>query len=171
MGFEQLVEPVYPELLRYARAMAGSKPDGDDLLQTALIKGWRGLDSLRDPDGFKVWMLRIIRNTYRSRKRKKWLRNLVSLDSITDRPADQELPFDEKDAVRLALQALPVKQRDAVALFEVLGLSVNEVASIQQTSPSAVKSRLSRGRAKLRERYLELTEQETGHEAEIAQTS
>ncbi len=171
MDFEQLVKPVYPELLRYARAMAGSVSDGDDLLQTALIKGWRGLKSLRDEAGFKVWMLRILRNTYRSQKRKKWLRNLVSLEAVGDKAADTSLPFEEKEAVRLALQGLPAQQREAVVLFEVLGLSVNEVASVQKASPSAVKSRLSRGRAKLRERYLALTEEETGHEGKIAQAS
>jgi DNA-directed RNA polymerase specialized sigma24 family protein len=52
-----------------------------------------------------------------------------------------------------ALSALPEKQREAVVLFEIEGFSIEEVAKMQNAKISAVKSRLARGRARLRGHY------------------
>ena len=53
MDFEQLLKPCYNDVVMYARAMAGSAVDGDDLLQDALVRGWKGFPRLKDPDRFK----------------------------------------------------------------------------------------------------------------------
>ncbi|MDP8206395.1 MAG: RNA polymerase sigma factor [Candidatus Electryonea clarkiae] len=168
MKFEEILRPVYPELVRYSRAMAGSANDGDDLLQDSLVKAWKSFTRLKKQEQFKYWLMSIIRNTHRSNKRRKWLGMWVSLDAIVNQPAEEELPFEDKELVRIALQGVPVTQREAIILFEILGMSVKEIAKIQKTSISAVKSRLSRGRLKLKERYETLNQEEVNHETDLA---
>lgn len=170
MNFETLLRPVYPDLVRYARAMTGSRADGDDLLQDVVIKAWKSFPKLRDKDRFYPWMLQILRNTFRSNLRRNWLRNWLPLDHADILAAESGLAYEEKELVRLALQALPVKQREAVVLYEVLGNTVEEIATIQNVSLSAAKSRLSRGRLKLREQYHALNGTGNDHEQIIART-
>ena len=61
---------------------------------------------------------------------------------------------DESKRVRVALSTLSSVQREAIVLFELEGMGVAEIARIQQVSASAVKSRLARGRQKLRVVYV-----------------
>jgi RNA polymerase sigma-70 factor (ECF subfamily) len=150
--------------------MTGSRADGDDLLQDALIKALQAFPKLRDVKRFKPWMLTILRNTHRSNLRRNWLRNWLPLEKADRFAVEDGLALEEKELVRLALQAVPVKQREAIVLFEVLGMKVEEVAKIQNVSLSAVKSRLSRGRSKLREEYHALNRTEKDHAKIIART-
>ena len=155
--FEELLDGVYPDAVRFARGLAGSETDGDDLVQDALVRAWKAFPRLREPDRFKPWLLKIIRNSHRSRARRNRIVHWLSLngaDHVAVRPG---LAFEEKDAVRLALQRVPEPQREAIVLFEVLGMSVDEIADLQDATASAVKSRLSRGRVKLREAYERLS--------------
>ncbi|MFC2150778.1 RNA polymerase sigma factor, partial [Calditrichota bacterium] len=77
------------------------------------------------------------------------------------------LPFEEKEVVRLALSKVPLVQREALVMYEILGMTVNEVASQQKVSQSAVKSRLSRGRARLAREYEKLAYEEIKGEEPI----
>jgi len=169
-SFEELLKPVFPELVRYARAMAGSRTDGDDLLQDALLNGWRKFGSLRDADGFKFWMFRIIRNLNISRERSRRFKNLLGLEAAQRLPSPAELPYEDKDLVRLALSKIPQDQREALILYEVLGMSVKEISRQQKASESAVKSRLSRGRKSLRNVVEALTTEEQGHGEALAES-
>lgn len=157
MKFEEQLKAVYPDAVRFARGLTGSETDGDDLLQDALMRAWRAYPRLRDPGRFKYWLLKIIRNAHRSRARKTVLRHWLSLNGAGDVPEPQGIEFEEKEAVRQALRKVPRPQREALVLFEVLGMSIEEIAGIQDGTASAVKSRLSRGRARLREAYERLS--------------
>ena len=158
MDFEKALKPIWDDLVRYARALTGTREMADDLLQDSLLRAWKAWPQLRDQTSVKPWMLHIIRNTYRSTLRLRWVKRLVGLESASSIPAPEELSYDEKEVVRLSFQVLPFHQREALILYEVLGQSVAEVAILQKVTVSAVKSRLARGRAKLLERYLVLSE-------------
>lgn len=165
--FEKLLEPVYADLVRYSRAMAGSEQDGDDLLQEALIRAWKGFGKLKESTSFKPWILKIISNTSHTWHRKQWFKRYVSLDHAENLVFTETLPFEEKELVRMALRGLTRKLREAVVLYEVLELSMQEIAEIQRCSIPAVKSRVARGRQKLRERYSQLAEKEESHEGQV----
>ena len=171
MGFEERLQPVYLDAVRYARGLAGSETEGDDLLQDALVRAWRAYPRLRDPGQFKYWLLKIIRNAHRSRVRKARLRRWLSLEHAADVPAREGIAFEEREAVRRALRQVPRSQREALVLFEVVGMSIEEIARLQGVTVSAVKSRLARGRAKLRETYEGLTGEEGDHAVRFAEAS
>ena len=149
--------------------MAGSAVDGDDLLQDALIRAWKGFPRLNDPDRFKFWLLKIIKNTHFSRSRLQWAKRMFGLEAAGDLPSTDVLPYEEKELVRMALKRLPEAQREALILFEVLNMSIAEVAMQQKITNSAAKSRLARGRIKLREAYQALSNMEARHGARVVQ--
>jgi RNA polymerase sigma-70 factor (ECF subfamily) len=167
MGFEQDLDRVYLDAVRYARGLAGSETEGDDVLQDALVRAWRAYPRLRDPGQFKFWLLKIIRNAHRNRARKAKVRKWLSLESASQVPAPQGVPFEEKEAVRQALRGVPRHQREALVLFEVVGMSIEEIARLQGVTASGVKSRLTRGRARLREVYQQLSGEEGDHAVEF----
>lgn len=153
MTFEDALKPIYSDLVRYARALAGSSMQGDDLLQEGLVKAWQSYKHLKEPDSFKFWVMRILKNTWRSQQRKQWFKNLLSLDDVPGEVQQDETPLEEKELVRKCLRTLPLNQRETIILYEIWGMSVEEISEVQKVSKSAIKSRLSRGREKLRNAY------------------
>jgi RNA polymerase sigma factor (sigma-70 family) len=95
---------------------------------------------------------------HRERARRSLWRRFLRLDDLQpeEEPIDERGRDDDRLAARRvadALADLPAVMREALVLFEVDGFTVEEIASMQQVSRSAVKSRLARGRDRLRRRY------------------
>ena len=158
-----LLEPVHDDAVLFARRIARSSADGDDLFQEALLRAAVKLSTLREPARFRPWFHQIVVSVHRSRARRGFWRRLVSSETpeaaraVAERIGeDGALAADERagaeNAAR-ALAALPAAQREAIVLFELQEMSIEEIAEIQRTSPSSVKSRLSRGRERLRRYY------------------
>jgi len=132
--FEEHLLPCYNDAVRFARNLAGSVMEGDDLLQDSLVRAWKGFPRLKERDKFSIWLFTIIRNTFHSRRRLRWWKMMTGIDTLSPIPAPEDSPVGDRDLVRLALRALPLVQREAVILFEVVGLSVAEVAQVQRSS-------------------------------------
>ncbi|MBC8466142.1 sigma-70 family RNA polymerase sigma factor [bacterium] len=171
MDFEKQLKPIYEDLVRFSWSLSGSKSDGDDLLQESLLKAWKAYAKLREPDRFKSWMMIIISNTHRSIYRKTWWKRLVGLDAVAEIASPQKLDYSEKEIIHWALKKLSPVQREAVVLFEVMGMTVNEIADHQKVTQSAVKSRLARGRQNLREHYEALSNSGAEYGTRITQVS
>jgi len=156
-----LVAPVHDRAAMTARRLAGSNHDGDDLLQESLVRAFDALPSLRDESRFAAWFYTILLSVHRNRSRRSfWKRFLPSdagLESGFEPAGDDGHRWEDErhEAARVsrALAVLPADQREAVVLFELDGMSIEEVAALQGASVSAVKSRLARGRARLRRTY------------------
>jgi RNA polymerase sigma-70 factor (ECF subfamily) len=147
--FENRLKAFRPRLHRYCARMTGSAVDGEDVLQDALVKALRARADGTEVDNFEGWLLRIAHHTSLDFLRGK-SRNL-----IVPIAADAETaPIPEADIVAVSLQTflqLPELQRCAVILKDVLGYSVDEIASIAECTPAATKSALQRGRVALRQ--------------------
>ena len=161
--FLALVDGVRPELHRYCARLTGSVLDGEDIVQDTLAKAFYALSLSADVPPLRPWLFRIAHN--------------AALDFLkshahkyTDPTADvDELGADDRPdpaIVRVALARflhLPVAQRSAVILKDVLGHSLEEAAETMATTVPAVKAALVRGRRRLREHE--------GTNSEIAGTS
>src|SRR5262245_49522137 len=149
--FHHLIEPVHDRALVFARGLCRSRADGDDLFQEALVRALDKLDSLRDDGAFKPWLYRVIITVHRNRTRTAFWRWLLPL--AHDPRAPEPSVADDlggAERARLALASLPAEQREAIVLFELEGWQVDELAALHGVSASAVKSRLPRGRDRLR---------------------
>lgn len=166
--FRTLIEPLHDRVLAFARCLCRSISDGDDLFQEAMLRTFTKLDTLRDDQAFRAWVYRIVISVHRSRARRSFWRRLLPLgtdDALEDDadPAHSGNDYrseswspDAADAnrrARAALAKLPAVQREAIVLFEIEGWQVEEIATLHRVSLSAVKSRLARGRERLRELY------------------
>jgi RNA polymerase sigma-70 factor (ECF subfamily) len=154
-----LLGPFHAQAAGVARRLAGSADDGDDLFQEAVLRALEALPTLRDASRFRSWFFAILLRLHRNRTRRSFWRRFLPLEiERPDEPAGEDGQAWEEERIRArrvsrALAALPAEQREAVVLFELEGFSIEEIAALQQASVSAVKSRLSRGRARLRRIY------------------
>ncbi|MBA3459635.1 MAG: RNA polymerase sigma factor [Deltaproteobacteria bacterium] len=152
--FQRLLEPVHDRAVAFARGVCRSRSDGDDLMQEALLRALDKLPSLRDDGAFRFWLYRVIISVHRNRYKRSFWRRLLPLEAETE-PAspDRNEELGGAERARLALAELPHEQREAIVLFELEGWKVEEIADLLGVSISAVKSRLVRGRERLRTIY------------------
>jgi RNA polymerase sigma-70 factor, ECF subfamily len=150
--FERLLGELRPRLHRYCARMTGSAVDGEDIVQDAMMKAFAALPDVGVVDNPAGWLFRIAHNTaldfLRRRARGPAMQNEEALDMIAAPDADQD---HEVAATSLrTFMRLPAPQRSAVILKDVLGHSLEEIASITGVSEPAAKSALQRGRVRLR---------------------
>lgn len=144
--------------------LVGNAAEAEELAQEAFVRLWQRRDRFRAGAEFRPWMLSLALNLARNRLRWWRRRPLVALEEWTPLPpaetADGAGALEAREraeAVRAAVAALPLEQREALVLFEYEGLAQAEIAAIADTTPKAVERRLERARAALRvslERWL-----------------
>ena len=149
--FLALVGDLRPELHRYCARLVGSAIDGEDVVQEALAKAFYALSLQPEVPPLKPWLFRIAHNTaidFLRRYERRFVEPMADLPETPDLGADPEV-------MRAALStfvALPISQRSAVILKDVLGHSLDEISAATGTTVPAVKAALVRGRANLRAR-------------------
>ena len=147
-----MVDGVRPELHRYCARLTGSVIEGEDIVQDTLAKAFYALSLTPDVPTLKPWLFRIAHNTALDFLKSHGRKYTDASDTL-----DEIATFDDRPdpaVVRAALAkfvSLPVIQRSAVILKDVLGHSLEETAQTMGTTIMAVKSALVRGRANLRE--------------------
>lgn len=141
----------------------GDPEEAADALQDALIAAFRRADSYRGDAAVTTWLHRIVVNACldRLRRRKVRLADPLPEDDEHHRdvpergragpvdPADSAVAGEQRSVVLSALESLPPDQRAALVLVDMEGYSVEETAAILECAPGTVKSRCSRGRARL----------------------
>ncbi|WP_296744934.1 sigma-70 family RNA polymerase sigma factor [Mesorhizobium sp.] len=147
--FEDRLSALRPRLHRYCARMTGSAVNGEDVLQDALVKALNARAQGAEVDNLEGWLFRIAHNASLDFLRGSARNTVVPLTEDLEAAA-----IPEADIVAISFQTflrLPELQRCAVILKDVLGHSVDEIASIAGCSPTAAKSALQRGRVALRE--------------------
>lgn len=153
-AFRMLVDRHMSLLLGVARRILRDEAEAEDVVQEAFVKLWQSGAGLEIGDsGVRPWLRRVVTNQCIDRIRAG--RRTDVTDQIPEQPvpATQLTSLAEHDLsarVTFALQQLPERQRQALALFHFEGLSQNEVAAALAVSDEAVESLLSRARRTLR---------------------
>lgn len=150
-AIEKLLALSQPDLRRFARRSCATSEDADDAVQVALWNMQRNIGSLRVIAALASWMFRII-----ERECFRLLRIQRKTDELTDDMAEtlqqRCAPEDLRRDLACAMAALPADYREVLILRDVDELTAPEVAEQLQISIPAVKSRLHRARAMMRER-------------------
>ena len=164
-SFNELVRLFEGRVYTLCYRMLGDAESAADAAQDAFLSAFRNLRSFRG-GSFRSWMLRIATNTCYDVLRVRKRRPSVSLDIDADGESDSsplqiadtaESPDDFAQrrelaaAIQHGLTALPDEQRIVLILSDIQGLAYEEIAQITNTNLGTIKSRLSRGRARLRE--------------------
>ena len=137
-------------ILRLAYSYLHNMSDAEDILQDTLMRYLRKQPVFENAAHEKAWLLRVAVNASKNRLGSAWFRRTEAIDESCPCPEDEDLSF-VWDAVR----ELPPSYREPIHLFYHEGCSTEEIASILQTRPSTIRSRLTRARAMLRDRLKE----------------
>lgn len=159
-AFNQLVHAYQGLVYNVCVRMLGQPGPAEDAAQEAFLAAWRNLGRLRG-ERFRPWLLRIAANACTDELRRRRRKGAASLDTALDAglphpedpapsPEAASLDAELRDRIESALRRLPSDQRLAVVLRDLQGLDYEEVAAVMKTSLGTVKSRINRGRAKLR---------------------
>jgi RNA polymerase sigma-70 factor (ECF subfamily) len=149
--FMELLEPLQPQLERFILAMTRDRETARDVTGETLLIAYQRFDTLRQQQAFLSFLFTIATRVYRRRLEQGRRHHELTeehIDQLLDRSTPPDIAADIA-AVYQALGQLPEKQREAVYLFEVQGMSMKEIQEIQGGTLVGVKVRISRGRAKL----------------------
>ena len=158
-GVEELAMPLFDSLYNFARWLVHNQNDAEDLVQETYLKALRSFASFQPGTNFRAWMFRILKNTFLSSCSKLERRMTVAMDSEEDFPVlpatsvtPESLLIERSgnDAVRCAIEQLPVIFREVILLCDVEDASY-QIADILSIPMGTVMSRLARARKAVRE--------------------
>ncbi|MBV1799534.1 sigma-70 family RNA polymerase sigma factor [Siccirubricoccus sp. G192] len=149
-GLRVSLAGLLPELRAFARFLAGSRAEADDLVQEALARTLRALDGRSDDVDLKAWCLAVIRNVFHEqlRSRRREAARLQAAGEPEPSPAMQEVPGQMRDLAR-GIAGLPPLLREALVLVGAQGLSHEEAAKVCGVPVGTMKARVSRARRQL----------------------
>ncbi|MGS2809801.1 RNA polymerase sigma factor [Nocardia sp. MW-W600-9] len=147
-----LVSGSHPNIQRFARSLCATPEDAEDAAQEALIILYRKIGMLRASGALASWMFRIVRNECLRRARMGMRDNAPVPEIAAVASAEDEvLQRWEASRVAAAVAALPADQRRVLIMRDIQGYSGRLVADALGLSTAAMKSRLHRARATVRE--------------------
>ena len=145
--FVRLVREHSRSMFRAARALLDSDAAAEDAMGEAVLLAWQSYPRLRNPAAAKSWLLRICVNCACGQRRKTGRE--VALEGLEERVAPER--DEERSYLWDAVRALPEDQRLAVLLYYYEDMPVAEIARTLGIAQGTVKSRLGRGRDRLRQ--------------------
>jgi RNA polymerase sigma-70 factor (ECF subfamily) len=163
---EQYQRIVYSTVLR----LLGNPDVAADVTQDAFIAAFKAIRTYRGGASFRAWLLRIGSNLACDHWRRVQRHPTTSLDTLTNdddahaygpldtlamvgvesNPEERVLTLELHDVIQRGLEQLPLEQRTAIVLCDIQGLSYEEAAQAMRTNLGTIRSRISRGRARLR---------------------
>lgn len=143
--FAELVRENKVPMYRLAYGILRNQMDAEDAVSEAVVKAFERLNSLRDPEKFKPWMMQIVANEARKLYGKK-----KRVDLVEDASEMKLYHEDTKNELWDIVVRLDEKSRAVVILFYYEQLSLKEIGGVLDISEGTVKSRLFRAREKLR---------------------
>lgn len=158
LAFEELIRRHGPALYRMAYRLSGNQADAEDLTQDTIVEALRTFGRFRPGSRFDSWAFTIMRHRFIDRVRRLRRHPMLPLEpSETFAPPDTSIPPDEaairgeqSEVIHRAVADLPPAFRIAVVLVDMEGLSYEEAARVMECPPGTVRSRLHRGRSRLR---------------------
>jgi len=166
-AFLQWYTPVHDRFLRYCDARCLGLDSGEDLVQDAILSALEQWDTIDHKDRLLSYMIGIVNNRLRNQLRSRVVHRRYVEER--KRTLNERLPARPEAALDLhfllkAMDKLPEAQREALLLQAVSGFSIQEIADLQQASPGAVKTRISRARTRLKELVAEDGRPNTFHQ-------
>lgn len=164
-AFGEIVDRYQSLVCAIAYSGTGDLALSEELAQETFIAAWKGLGDLREPARLKAWLSGIARNLVKGARRTRARGRTEPLApeageaaAATPSPLEQALEVEQQALVWRAVQEIPETYREPLVLFYREEQSLERVATALDLSVDAVKQRLSRGRAMLRDQVAVLVE-------------
>jgi RNA polymerase sigma-70 factor (ECF subfamily) len=142
-AFDILMTTLVDHLYRIARLILRDFDSAEDAVREALVRCWRDLPRLRDPDRFDAWLNRLLLNsvTDEARRRRRYVANLTTL-RIEPTQSDGAGALADRDELARVFGRLSIDHRTIVVLHHYLGMTVDEAATTIGIPVGTAKSRL-----------------------------
>ena len=160
-AFNALLGAHEKQMYAVALRMCQNRDDAQDCLQEAMIRVFRAISGFKGQSSFATWLYRITMNTCLDELRRRKNRPNASLDSMLDlgwSPVDEGMSperhainSETRRQLNAAIARLPDDMRSAIVLRDIHGMTYEEIAAALDINVGTIKSRISRGRMKLRE--------------------
>jgi RNA polymerase sigma-70 factor (ECF subfamily) len=146
---------------RIAYLVVGNAAEAEDAAQDGFVKAYRALHRFRSGEPLRPWLLKIVANEARNRRRASTRRDALTLRATAESSSGEAAPSPEaallereqRQALVAAVDALPEPQRLVIACRYFLELSEDETAEVLGIRRGTVKSRTARALDRLRETY------------------
>jgi len=165
-AFNQIVELYQSAVLTHCTAILRDPSLAEDVAQESMVKAWRSISGFRG-ESIRSWLMRIATNSCLDLIRQRARQATDSLDAqLTEptpiwstqshdfSPEERSEQAELSDRLGAALARLPEEQRVALLMSDALGYEYHEIAEITDSAIGTIKSRISRGRARLRAELL-----------------
>ncbi|MGB8069845.1 MAG: RNA polymerase sigma factor [Pseudolabrys sp.] len=152
-AFQLLSRRHLPAMVGLARRILGNAGEAEDVAQEAFIRVWTYAPRWQPLAQFRTWLTRVVVNLCLDRKRRaRWVDLDAAGEVVDPAPrADEKAESNEREQMlTAAIDRLPARQRSAIMLTYVEGMSNAQVAEVLGTSVSAVETLLIRGKQNLR---------------------
>lgn len=151
-AFDVLAADAYDRLFALAQRILRDFDRSGDAVQDCLVRAWRDIRGLRDPDRFDAWLQRLLVNACydegrRLRSRAREIR-LLPLDRPA--PGDSAAHVADRDQLERGFRRLPIEQRAVLVMHHYLGLRMPEIADTLGIPEGTVRSRLHYGTLAMR---------------------
>jgi RNA polymerase sigma-70 factor, ECF subfamily len=163
-AFGELLRMHQSDAQRLAYVILRHPSDAEDAVQEAFVKVWRSLARFDTARSFRPWLLKIVANEARMRRRSSGQRQRLQLRlesgyhmqaSIVESPEVVTLELDYMERILHEMENLPEQDEVVLKLRFFLGMSTGEIADILEVPAGTIRSRLSRAIQKLRERVID----------------
>jgi len=153
-AFRLLTARLYGPSIRLAAKVLGDRAEGEDAVQTALVKLWQGASRFDAKRGsVEGWFRRVVVNACIDRRRA--IRPVAPIEAAADAASPDATPYEAAEAndraarLQAAMARLNPRQRMAIALFHLEGATMSEIAEALETTSKAVEGLLARARVEL----------------------
>jgi RNA polymerase sigma-70 factor (ECF subfamily) len=150
----ELVEQHWQPLYRFAYRLSGSAADAEDLVQQAFLTAQRKLEQLREDEKARSWLMTIIRNNFLKSRRHRDFTQFESFDGLAQPGTLNGRGAIDREELQAALNDMPEDFRIPVVLFYFQEMSYKQIAAHLDVPEGTVMSRISRGKAFLRQRLI-----------------
>ena len=172
-AFNILVETYQRQVINLAYGMLSNSEDATDAAQEVFIKVYRNIDNFEGKSSLATWIYRITSNVCKDFLRKR-TRTLQAVSIYEGSEDDDDRPMEIKDSsptpqehiemtetqreVRKALDELPEEYKSVIVMYDLEGLSYDEISNVLQCPVGTIKSRLNRARKALKKNLSEKRE-------------
>lgn len=149
-SFIDIMEKYADTVFRICLVYMNNKTDAEDVFQNVFLKLCKSQPSFNDEEHKKAWLITVARNECKNQLLSFWRRNVTCIDEIV-------LPIiesDDKEVVKAVL-SLPLKYRDILYFFYFEYYKINELSKLFKMKEPTIKTRLKRGRERLKSILLE----------------
>lgn len=158
-AFEEIIKKYELEIYNYILKMIRDEMLAMDLLQETVLKAYKYLDNYDSKYSFKVWLYTLAKNNVIDETRKKYYHQKKQTDSFSDphiqvpgKEDYDQVEFESlKEALEAAVNKLPDQLRSIITLCDIMEMSYEEAAAVEQINIGTVKSRLNRARNALKQ--------------------